>query len=186
MPLHEPSPYEVLGIPLTAGVREINLSVGKALKAGRYSRQQIQDAAALLRNPDRRLEVDLQQPLPPEPVDQAADLLAPALAEPLLVIDRPGLPPAAALLALHRAEAAADLGCEPARIAKTMAFVVAGHAVLVVIAGDAKVDNPRFKAAFHTKAAMVRPDQLVEQVGNDKTKRHATGNINVKGNKKVL
>ncbi|MFD8706625.1 hypothetical protein ACFV1W_29150 [Kitasatospora sp. NPDC059648] len=113
MPLHEPSPYEVLGIPLTAGVREINLSVGKALKAGRYSRQQIQDAAALLRNPDRRLEVDLQQPLPPEPVDQAADLLAPALAEPLLVIERPGLPPAPALLALHRAEAAADFA-EPA------------------------------------------------------------------------
>ena len=64
------------------------------------------------------------------------------------------------------AEAAADLGCEPARIAKTMAFVMAGHAVLVVIAGDGKVDNPRFKAAFHTKAAMVRPDQLVEQVGH--------------------
>ncbi|MFH8385077.1 hypothetical protein ACH4E7_29735 [Kitasatospora sp. NPDC018058] len=113
MPLHEPSPYEVLGIPLTAGVREINLSVGKALKEGRFTRQQIQDAAALLRNPDRRLEVDLQQPFPPEPVDRAAELLAPALVEPLLVIERPPLPPAPALLALHRAELAADFA-EPA------------------------------------------------------------------------
>ncbi|RKT19062.1 hypothetical protein BX285_3507 [Streptomyces sp. 1114.5] len=108
MPLHEPSPYEVLGIPLTAGVREINLAVGTATRAGRYTRQQVQEAAALLRNPDRRLEADLQQPLPPEPVDQAADLLAPALAEPLLVIERPPLPPASALPALHRAELAAD------------------------------------------------------------------------------
>ncbi|MFJ6623346.1 hypothetical protein ACIQOW_37995 [Kitasatospora sp. NPDC091335] len=112
MPLHEPSPYEVLGIPLTAGVREINLAVGPAMRAGRYSRQQIQEAAALLRNPDRRLEADLQQPLPPEPVDQAAELLAPALAEPLLVIERPPLPPAD-LSALHRAELAADFA-EPA------------------------------------------------------------------------
>ena len=64
------------------------------------------------------------------------------------------------------AEAAADLGCEPARIAKTMAFLVAGRAVLVVVAGDGKVDNPRYKATFHTKAAMVRPDQLVELVGH--------------------
>ncbi|MFJ8477952.1 hypothetical protein [Kitasatospora sp. NPDC094011] len=108
MPLHEPSPYEVLGIPLTAGTREINAAFAKALKAGRYNRQLVQDAAALLRNPDRRLEVDLQLPLPPEPVDRAAELLAPALAEPLLVIERPGPPTAPALLALHRAEAAAD------------------------------------------------------------------------------
>ncbi|MFD8756728.1 hypothetical protein ACFV0O_37995 [Kitasatospora sp. NPDC059577] len=113
MPLPEPSPYEVLGIPLTAGVREINLAVGPAMRAGRHTRQQIQEAAALLRNPDRRLESDLQQPLPPEPVDQAAELLAPALAEPLLVIERPPLPPVPALLVLHRAELAADFA-EPA------------------------------------------------------------------------
>ncbi|MFE6052937.1 hypothetical protein ACFQ6N_19445 [Kitasatospora sp. NPDC056446] len=113
MPLPEPSPYEVLGIPLTAGVREINLAVGPATRAGRYTRQQIQEAAALLRNPDRRLESDLQQPLPPEPVGQAAELLAPALAEPLLVIERPPLPYAPAVLALHRAELAADFA-EPA------------------------------------------------------------------------
>ena len=64
------------------------------------------------------------------------------------------------------AQAAADLGCEPARIAKTMAFLLDGHAILVVMAGDGKVDNLRYKATFHTKAAMVRPDQLVELVGH--------------------
>ena len=55
------------------------------------------------------------------------------------------------------AEAAADLGCEPARIAKTMAFRGAEGPFLVVLAGDAKVDNPRYKARFHCKAMMVRP-----------------------------
>ena len=60
------------------------------------------------------------------------------------------------------AEAAVDLGCEPARIAKTMAFDVAGQPVLIVIAGDGKVDNPK----FHCKASMIRPENLVEQVGH--------------------
>lgn len=64
------------------------------------------------------------------------------------------------------AQAAADLGCEEARIAKTMAFLVDGHAILIVMAGDGKVDNPRYKAQFHTKAAMIRPGDLVEKVGH--------------------
>lgn len=64
------------------------------------------------------------------------------------------------------AEAAADLGCEPARIAKTMAFRGAEGPFLVVLAGDAKVDNPRYKAQFHCKAAMVKPDALVAAVGH--------------------
>ncbi|MBE5038130.1 YbaK/EbsC family protein [Subdoligranulum sp. DSM 109015] len=64
------------------------------------------------------------------------------------------------------AQAAADLGCEEARIAKTMAFLVDGHAILIVMAGDGKVDNPRYKAQFHAKAAMIRPDDLVEKVGH--------------------
>lgn len=64
------------------------------------------------------------------------------------------------------AQAAADLGCEEARIAKTMAFLVDGHAVLIVMAGDGKVDNPRYKAQFHTKAAMIHPEELVERVGH--------------------
>lgn len=63
-------------------------------------------------------------------------------------------------------EAARDLGCEPARIAKTMAFQGPDGAFLVVLAGDARVDNPRFKAQFHTKASMVKPEDLVAQVGH--------------------
>ena len=64
------------------------------------------------------------------------------------------------------AEAARDLGCEPARIAKTMAFRVGQDPILIVMAGDGRVDNPRYKAAFHTKAAMIRPEELVEAVGH--------------------
>ena len=56
------------------------------------------------------------------------------------------------------AEAAADLGCEPARIGKTMAFDVAGQPMLVVIAGDGTVDNAKYKAKFHCKACMIKPD----------------------------
>ncbi|WP_431676058.1 hypothetical protein [Kitasatospora sp. KL5] len=112
MPLHEPSPYEVLGLPPTAGVREINLAVGPAMRQGRHTRQQIQDAAALLRNPDRRLELDIQQLLPPEPVDGVAELLHPVLEEPLLVVERPPVSPAA-LLVVRREELAADFA-EPA------------------------------------------------------------------------
>ena len=64
------------------------------------------------------------------------------------------------------AEAAADLGCEPARIAKTMAFRGTDGPFLVVLAGDAKVDNPRYKAQFHCKAAMIRPEDLVADIGH--------------------
>ncbi|MGN0984273.1 MAG: YbaK/EbsC family protein [Gemmiger sp.] len=64
------------------------------------------------------------------------------------------------------AEAAADLGCEPARIAKTMAFLTGEGPVLVVMAGDGKVDNARYKARFHTKASMIKPEELVALVGH--------------------
>lgn len=67
--------------------------------------------------------------------------------------------------------AAAALGCDPARIAKTLSFLVEEHAVLIVAAGDAKVDNAKYKARFHTKAKMLSPDQVVELVG------HAVGGV---------
>ena len=47
--------------------------------------------------------------------------------------------------------AALAVGCEPARIAKTLSFMVDGHPVLVVAAGDVKVDNRRYKDAFGVK-----------------------------------
>ena len=67
--------------------------------------------------------------------------------------------------------AAQALGCEGARIAKTMSFLVDGHAVLIVTAGDTKVNSSKFKATFHTKARMLTADQLEELVG------HAPGGV---------
>lgn len=63
----------------------------------------------------------------------------------------------------HAAEA---IGCEPARIAKTMSFLVDGKPVLVVMAGDAKIHNPKYKACFHQKAVMIPGDQVEELIGH--------------------
>ena len=67
--------------------------------------------------------------------------------------------------------AAQALGCEPARIAKSLSFLVGDRAVLVVTAGDTKVNNGKFKAQFGVKAKMLTPDQVVELVG------HAVGGV---------
>lgn len=67
--------------------------------------------------------------------------------------------------------AAQALGCEPCRIAKTLSFMVNGHAVLIVAAGDAKIDNPKYKAQFGTKAKMLTPDEAETLVG------HAVGGV---------
>ena len=62
--------------------------------------------------------------------------------------------------------AAAALGCEPCRIAKTLSFMTEEGPVLIVAAGDAKIDNTKYKAQFHTKAKMLTPDEAVELVGH--------------------
>ena len=67
--------------------------------------------------------------------------------------------------------AAAALGCEGCRIAKTLSFSVDGAAVLIVAAGDARVDNGKFKAFFHTKARMLTPQEAADLVG------HAVGGV---------
>lgn len=67
--------------------------------------------------------------------------------------------------------AAAALGCEPCRIAKTLSFMTEEGPVLIVAAGDAKIDNPKYKAQFHTKAKMLTPDEAVELIG------HAVGGV---------
>ena len=67
--------------------------------------------------------------------------------------------------------AAAALGCEGCRIAKTLSFLVDGAPVLVVAAGDARVDNGKFKAFFHTKAKMLSPEEASTLVG------HAVGGV---------
>ena len=62
--------------------------------------------------------------------------------------------------------AAQALHCEPCRITKTLSFLVDGRAVLIVAAGDAKVDNPRYKAQFATKAKMLTPDEVETLIGH--------------------
>lgn len=58
-------------------------------------------------------------------------------------------------------QAALSIGCEPQRIAKAMSFLLDGKASMIVMAGDAKIDNTKYKACFHQKAKML-PGELVE------------------------
>lgn len=67
--------------------------------------------------------------------------------------------------------AAQAVGCEPERIAKTLSFMLPDGPILIVAAGDAKIDNRKFKDQFHTKAKMLTPDEVVELVG------HAIGGV---------
>ena len=67
--------------------------------------------------------------------------------------------------------AAQALNVEGARIAKTLSYLVDGAAILVVAAGDIRVDNRKFKDAFHTKAKMLTADQAAEMIG------HAVGGV---------
>ena len=67
--------------------------------------------------------------------------------------------------------AAAALGCEPKRIAKTLSFLLDGRAILIVTAGDARIDNAKYKARFSAKAKMLTPEQAETMVG------HAVGGV---------
>ena len=67
--------------------------------------------------------------------------------------------------------AAQALGVEEARIAKSLTFKLEERTIMVVAAGDAKVDNTRYKAAFGGKAKMLTPEEAVERVG------HAVGGV---------
>ena len=67
--------------------------------------------------------------------------------------------------------AAEPLHCEPCRIAKTLSFMVDEHPILIVAAGDAKIDNPKYKAQFGTKAKMLTPDEVQTMIG------HAVGGV---------
>ncbi len=62
--------------------------------------------------------------------------------------------------------AAEALSCEPQRIAKTLSFIVKEEPILIVAAGDAKVDNHKYKAKFAKKAKMLTPDELIELIGH--------------------
>ncbi len=67
--------------------------------------------------------------------------------------------------------AAQAVGCEPARIAKTLSFYVGDRVALIVAAGDARIDNPKFKAVFHTKAKMLKAEDAERLIG------HAVGGV---------
>ena len=67
--------------------------------------------------------------------------------------------------------AAQALGCEPCRIAKTLSFLAEGRPVLIVAAGDARIDNPKYKARFGVKAKMLTPEEAETLVG------HAVGGV---------
>ena len=64
------------------------------------------------------------------------------------------------------AEAAKAVGTEERRIAKTLSFILDDGPILVVAAGDAKIDNKKFKATFHKKATMLKVDELTELIGH--------------------
>lgn len=67
--------------------------------------------------------------------------------------------------------AAKALNCEPKRIAKTLSFLVHDQAILIVTAGDAKIDNAKYKATFGIKAKMLSFEQVEPIVG------HAVGGV---------
>ena len=67
--------------------------------------------------------------------------------------------------------AAQALGCEPKRIAKTLSFELGEGCILIVMAGDAKIDNPKFKAEFGCKAKMLAPADAEQLIG------HAVGGV---------
>ena len=67
--------------------------------------------------------------------------------------------------------AAQAVGCAPARIAKTLSFMGRDHALLVVCAGDCKIDKHKFKETFHVKARMLKADEV------EKHTNHAVGGV---------
>ena len=67
--------------------------------------------------------------------------------------------------------AAQALGCAEAHIAKTLSFMQEGKAVLIVMAGDARVDNARYKLHFSQKAKMLTPEEAIAYTG------HAVGGV---------
>lgn len=67
--------------------------------------------------------------------------------------------------------AAEALHCEPSRIAKTLSFKLRDKPILIVASGDARIDNPKYKAQFGIKAKMLTPQENIDLIG------HAVGGI---------
>lgn len=62
--------------------------------------------------------------------------------------------------------AAKAIGCNPEHIAKTLSFKVEDKAILIVVAGDKKIDNAKYKLEFNTKAKMLAPEEVEEMIGH--------------------
>ena len=62
--------------------------------------------------------------------------------------------------------AAQALGCEPGRIAKTLSFLVHEQPILILTAGDEKIDNKKYKTHFGVKARMLTPEEVLTLVGH--------------------
>ncbi|HIT32021.1 MAG TPA: YbaK/EbsC family protein [Candidatus Enterenecus stercoripullorum] len=62
--------------------------------------------------------------------------------------------------------AAQAVGCQPERIAKTLSFLLPEGPVLILAAGDARIDNGKYKARFHTKARMIPHDEVEPLIGH--------------------
>ena len=67
--------------------------------------------------------------------------------------------------------AAQAVGCEPARIAKSLTFMVDGQCIMIVVAGDKKIDNGKYKGKFRAKAKMLTTEEVESMVG------HAVGGV---------
>ena len=63
-------------------------------------------------------------------------------------------------------EAAKVLGCSPGEIAKTLSFLVGEKPVLIVVAGDVKIDNSKYKVFFHQKAKMIPVEDVEKMIGH--------------------
>ena len=68
-------------------------------------------------------------------------------------------------------EAAIAIGCEEDEIAKTLSFLIGDKPILIVVSGNSKIDNSKYKQEFHTKAKMIPYDQVEELIG------HAAGGV---------
>lgn len=67
--------------------------------------------------------------------------------------------------------AAAAVGCEPERIAKSISLLLEDKPVIIVVSGECRIDNRKYKNVFHEKAKMIPYDQVETYIG------HAPGGV---------
>lgn len=67
--------------------------------------------------------------------------------------------------------AAIAVGCEPDRIAKSISLLLDGKPIIIVVSGESKIDNKKYKEHFHAKAKMIPFDEVEQYIG------HAPGGV---------